>query len=515
MLQTSSMPSRPIRVKCKNEQGKTNTLPEDRRYFQKQVGGTTHLFFGLGPNPARVAEFVPPDAPVFFLECSRLESQMCEHWRAAIPENFQAISTSELGRVLASRPTIWTYQPGTKIFPTFWSHIQALAAGFDFRPKPAQTVMLAASETALIKRELQNAFARAGLGVQNITHTPDTAQLLSLLQEKTPLFWLSINFSGLDPLGENIALLRHCGVPVLTWCVDNPFHLLSQQKSELWKTCELLVTDKWFVPRLRHLGAKAWHLPLATDPNIFAPAPDLPQQDGIYFVGSSSFPKKNKFFAGCTLNPGLEQEARQMMRTGNRPDLDWWLKKEGEPPEWFNANWRQRGFAAESMSLAWRRYVLATLSEQETPHIYGDKEWKQLVPKANLRAGVDYYAALPKLYATAEFSLNLTSLQLPHGLTQRHFDTWAAGGFLLTDASPGLDIFPDRLTRPIRFSTPQQALGKIAALRSAPELKQELRLAWQQEILARHTYLHRVQNILEIVKNGEKEKTLVSPHKER
>ncbi len=204
-----------------------------------------------------------------------------------------------------------------------------------------------------------------------------------------------------------------------------------------------------------------------------------------------------------------------MMRTGNRPDLDWWLKKEGEPPEWFNANWRQRGFAAESMSLAWRRHVLTRLSEQETTRIYGDREWERLVPAARARAAVDYYAALPALYATAEFSLNLTSLQLPCGLTQRHFDVWAAGGFLLTDASPGLDLFPGHLVRPISFSTPQQATHKIAALRAAPALRQELRLAWQQEILARHTYLHRVQNILEIVKNGEKEKTLVSPHKER
>lgn len=499
MSQTSSMPSRPVRVKCKNEQGKTNTLPEGRRYFQKQPGGKTNLFFGLGPNPAQTAAYIPPDTPVFFLECPHMQAQMNENWFTAVPENFQAINANELGPVLKTQPTLWIYTPAVKAFPTFWNQIKALAAGFDFCPKPAQTVMLAASDRSLIKKELQKAFFQAGLAVQNVTHTPDTVQLLCLLRQQTPLFWLSINFSGLDSRGENIALLQQCGVPVLVWCVDNPFHLLSQHTSELWQQCVLLVTDKWFVPHLRQLGASAWHLPLATDPNIFTPAPDLPPQEGLLFVGSSSFPGKNKFFAGCTLNPQLEQKARQMMLTGKRPNLDWWLKKEGMPRAWFSPDWRQRGFAAESMSLAWRRHVLTTLSEQETTRIYGDRDWERLVPAAQARAAVDYYAALPTLYATAEFSLNLTSLQLPCGLTQRHFDVWAAGGFLLTDASPGLDLFPDHLVHPISFSTPQQAIHKIATLRAAPALQQELRLAWQQEILGRHTYLHRVQNILEIV----------------
>ena len=114
--------------------------------------------------------------------------------------------------------------------------------------------MLAASDRSLIKKELQNAFFQAGLAVQNVTHTPDTVQLLCLLRQQTPLFWLSINFSGLDSLGENIALLQQCGVLVLVWCMNNPFHLLSQHTSELWQQCVLLVTDKWFVPHLRQLG---------------------------------------------------------------------------------------------------------------------------------------------------------------------------------------------------------------------------------------------------------------------
>ena len=44
---------------------------------------------------------------------------------------------------------------------------------------------------------------------------------------------------------------------------------------------------------------------------------------------------------------------------------------------------------------------------------------------------------------------------MSEALTQRHFDVWAAGGFLLTDRTPGLDIFPRELVEPIVLRPPR------------------------------------------------------------
>jgi spore maturation protein CgeB len=111
---------------------------------------------------------------------------------------------------------------------------------------------------------------------------------------------------------------------------------------------------------------------------------------------------------------------------------------------------------------------------------------------------VDYYARLPGIYARARYSLCLTSLQLPQGLNQRHFDIWMAGGLCLTDASPGLDLFPRELTRPVTFRAP----GDIARITRELERagnREALIASWREHLLERHTYAHRVRDILERV----------------
>ena len=67
--------------------------------------------------------------------------------------------------------------------------------------------------------------------------------------------------------------------------------------------------------------------------------------------------------------------------------------------------------------------------------VVGDKGWKHHLPpgppETPLLPPVDYYTTLPGLYRAASYTFNVTSLLLPGGLTQRHFDVWRAGGFLL------------------------------------------------------------------------------------
>jgi spore maturation protein CgeB len=87
-------------------------------------------------------------------------------------------------------------------------------------------------------------------------------------------------------------------------------------------------------------------------------------------------------------------------------------------------------------------------------------------------------------------------MQLPAGLTQRHFDVWCAGGLLLTDANPGLAIFPGELTAPVTFTAPDELMPLFASHRADASTAQDLRHAWQELLLAEHTYAHRVDTIL-------------------
>ena len=117
----------------------------------------------------------------------------------------------------------------------------------------------------------------------------------------------------------------------------------------------------------------------------------------------------------------------------------------------------------------------------------------------SLRPPVDYYVRLPGVYAAAPFSLNMTSFLLPHGLNQRHFDVWAAGGFCLMDDSPGLALFPEELTKEVRFARPGEIPGLIARFTADAGEKARLARRWREHILAEHTYEKRMRRMLETV----------------
>jgi len=100
------------------------------------------------------------------------------------------------------------------------------------------------------------------------------------------------------------------------------------------------------------------------------------------------------------------------------------------------------------------------------------------------------------MYRSAAVTLNVTGMQLPAGLTQRHFDVWCAGGFLISDANPGLQIFPQELVEPIRYSRPDEIRALFTRFHPESDEKRELRNAWRKCILADHTYANRVAAII-------------------
>ncbi len=134
--------------------------------------------------------------------------------------------------------------------------------------------------------------------------------------------------------------------------------------------------------------------------------------------------------------------------------------------------------------------------------IVGDAGWHALLPGAQIFPPVDYYTALPDLYASAGVVLNITSLLLPQSLSQRHFDVWATGGTLFSDATPGMDIFPASLTEPICLYGPEDFWPRWDEARSHPSQMADLRRAWREHLRAAHGYEHRVRRICEVAGIG-------------
>lgn len=500
------MQIRPRRVQVVNEIGLTQSLPSGPKHFDRMGQGKQDLFLGLGPEPGKLSEYFPSVKQALYVECPEFERQMPPEWKKSIPAGFTRLAPGDLTPALARTCTVRRYLRNMRIFPCFWGPLWAICAlphHVDV-PTPDKPVLwLPGEHSDLLTRELNLAFRAEGYEVVRpaLDRDDSPVELPWRLTKDRPKLFFSVNFKGLESFGGLHYLLRRAGARVAVWCVDNPFHLLTGIKSRYWTELDLFVTDDWFIEPLKRLGAKSvHHLPLAASPALFKDN-DAPSahglEDRLVFVGRSEFPQKKEFFAGIQRDETLWPEARAMLTQGLRPDFGWWMQRLGIETPWPGNEVRRAGFMAEETGRRWRSLCLIAAGHGMV--VYGDENWRALLEGGvDVRPPVDYYGALPSVYARAAACLNMTSPLLPHGLTQRHFDVWAVGGFLITDNTPGLHIFPSELVREVTFDKPSEIPDLFARYRSAAA-RTGLTKAWQTLILAEHTYTQRVRKVLKVL----------------
>lgn len=525
---------RPKRMQMRSELGGMLTLPEGESTFEcfprSAAPNAPVLFLGLGPTPECAATLLQGTAnhaaPIYYIEAGRFQAQTPKGWVKSIPPSWTSLGEAErpetreaLSSLLDEKPpqTIYFYKHNLRLFPEIWAPI---LASLQKIPRPdasaAASVWLPGGEGALLGKELAGAFQKAGFVTKNIDPKLGAQSrsrgLAPLLKERRPTLYFSVNFQGLDAFGESYHTLRQSGAAVAVWCVDNPWHQLSALRSGFWKSCPLFVTDASFIAPLKAHGAEqVFHLPLAAALGVGAEQPKQIKelQEQVVFVGRSEFPNKGSFFAGVQTPDKAEERAEALLLQGARPDFDWWVKQLEIAPLWPGKQVRRAGFAAEQSAQKWRARVLQSVAKHRNLSVFGDENWRPLLAagldaerfkQVGFHAPVDYYQGLASVYSSAKYSLNMTSLLLPAGLTQRNFDVWSAGGFLLTDETPGLSIFPRELVAPVVFNPPLEENGPLKIMETVearPEVRRGLARDWRDVIHSEHTYAQRVQTVLQ------------------
>ena len=532
-------PDRPGRERLADEQGRMLTLAHGLEAYtclaQGKVSGSGVLVLGLGPDAgAGLASQLNGTEDVLWLECPAFVQGMEARkpgWRGAVPHHWHAVDLAQAVRAAVGRQIYW-YRQNLRLFPSFWGPAlgQVQAALLHGQASPAQqcSVLLPGHESTLLHRELRTAFAAKGWDVRELPPTGDAGTALhAVLREERPALCFSVNGRGLDAEGVAFSLLQACGVPVALWFVDNPWHILSAWRQPWWRGAQLFVTDASFVQPLRAAGAaRVAHLPLAAAQHMWqagavqgssATLEKEKPASMVGFVGRASFPDRDKFFAAASVPEDVLEKALGMLQNAEhegyparvgqesadgRPHFQWWAQQLSVPL-WPGHAVRRAGLGAERCATAWRVCWLREALSCGLD-VYGDSEsWKSLLPTGaavHFHPAVDYYNTLPAVYARTPYSLNVTSLLLPAGLTQRHFDVWAAGGFLCSDATLGLNIFPQELTREICVPGPTGLPEALRRWENSPALRRDLQKAWQALIRAAHGYTHRVNTVLEALR---------------
>lgn len=491
---------RPQRLVIRDETGRERTLSAGKEAFLVSGPGSEPVFLGLGPDPALAAACLPPGGDAFYMECPAFAAAMPDRWREAIAPHFRPLAPEELTPARIARSRFYLYRQNLRLFPSFWGAIWARIQ-LALLPAPPATadrdgpVLLVRTPNGLLEPELARALEACGRTVTALPVEDTVTVLREILARQTPALFLCVNGAGLDADGLTASLVAAAGVPLAIWFVDNPFHVLGRFRAPFWKRAHLFVTDDWFLPKLRDLGAASvHHLPLAAGHHFLTARPDPSLAGRLLYVGRSAFAARDAFFAGCEPPQDLAAAAQDMLSYGERPDFGWWAQALSLSAFWPGKAVRQAGWGAEAAGLSWRVSCLTAAAEASLA-LYGDAGWTTILPQIAVHPPVDYYGALPGLYAGAAVTLNLTSLLLPHGLTQRHFDVWAAGGILLSDATPGLDLFPPDLVSPIVFRRPDEIAPRARELAGNTALT----AAWREHILAAHTYEQRITKLLDAV----------------
>lgn len=483
--------------------GKLFSLPANENHYREIANnGNDILLLGVGPDVVELPfikkameagkNFFWHQSPLF----SEISRKPLHSSRFEIPHSWREIESRDIPGIFKNARAYF-YKPALRVDPDFWGpflgQLESLCAKFA-KASGRKLACLPGNSAQLMHLELEEALATSGFDVLecNFSKFPDKFHSLPA----KPDIFISINLRGFDPEGRIFHYCQALNIPVAIWMVDNPWHLLSSLRLPWWKEAAIFVTDASFIKDMRAQGAKNVHfLPLAASSHMFVNG--ALQVGTPVFVGRSEFPDKKKFFAAAACPHNTMLEAKKLLTGGELPDFHWWQNKIGETP-WPGFASRKVGLGAEDCSCLNRRRWLKAGIEAGL-EIYGDKGWQKLLPGAILHDPVDYYGRLPQIYAGALAILNITSLLLPQSLSQRHFDVWAANGFLLSDPTRGLEIFPAELVEPIRIHRPEDLREKLAWLASFPAARCELSSAWREHILGSHLYTHRIAKIMEIV----------------
>lgn len=491
--------SRPARIRLPDFSGKMLTLPGGAaswRLIGEPKDNGDYLILGLGPKGEPPLD-IPDNAQVYWLEAPAISEAI----KAAAPPHWQQADIDEAIK-LASACNVYFYMPGSQLAPDFWPGLLAeieLAASPSFATANNTRAWLPGNNTMLLHQELRQALHQCGFEhIYEASSTPTASVLREIFANGIPKIAISVNCRGLDAEGRIFSLCQALGIKIAIWFVDNCWNILSSIPLPWWKQACLFVTDKSFLDSLRAYGAENAHfLPLAGSPHMAEAKAVSCKKDKPLFVGRSAFPDKGKFFAGVHIEHEIWNKAVELLQNGQSPDFHWW-GKECNKSLWPGKAGRIPALGADNCS-ALRRSLWLSAATAHGLRIVGDNGWRNLLPAAKIYPPVDYYGSLPRLYANAECCLNITSLLLPESLSQRHFDVWLAGGYLLSDPTRGLDIFDQGLVENMKLENPGQFGERLDWLKSNPARRQELIGAWRRLIISRHLYAHRIRKILEII----------------
>lgn len=324
------------------------------------------------------------------------------------------------------------------------------------------------------------------------------------LVEVRPDFILSINLSGMDVDGMLARFFADLKVPHATWFVDDPRTILMGRTDFASDHAVALTWEGTYIDYLSQCGfAAVKTLPLALDENVFLIPSNGEPCHPPAFVAHSMVDYAEREWEAVRARPALLAAVNQAFAEGrvNRACFGAGVESVlGAVASQFDAEDLRRAelvFFIEGTRRL-RRDLVETLAT-EGLMVRGDEAWQAIAPQ-QWGPGLSYTGELAPFYRDCVVNLNSTSIQMATAVNQRVFDCPGAGGFLLTDNQASLADLFDVESEVAMYNTLEEARMQLQWFAERPEARKEIAARARKRILGEHTYRHRLEEIVKVLK---------------
>ncbi len=369
-----------------------------------------------------------------------------------------------------------------------------------------------------LKKEILNAIKTLGHDVVSISGNREEkvgrllGRVVKTIIDSRPDFILAINHMGFDEEGILASFLSSIEMPVAVWYVDSPNIIVRAYRRNVSDNTVIFLWDHSYIDDMRAAGFKhVYYLPLATDRSIFRPLrlskkAYRKHHSRVSFVGNSMLDACRK--QAGKIPHGFHDIMESLAETLSRERMS--FEKlcssydEGTTEKLDQLT--EKDLRELEAAIYWKATLINRLRainrlREFTPVIYGDSGWRELLDEAfEIRGKVDYYQGLPVVYNSTDVNFNTTSLQMPEAVNQRVFDVPACGSFLITDYQKALEELFEPGREVITYEDPEEIPELVRYYLDHPRERQRVALAARRRVLAEHTYLHRLQRIVEIMR---------------
>ena len=374
-----------------------------------------------------------------------------------------------------------------------------------------------------IRREFANAncmIENMGwpFGTEDMRENEDLCNaLVQRIHESNCDFVFSLNFFPVAAKG-----CYECGVKYVSWVYDTPY-LLLYSKHIKYDTNIVLLFDKSLYLEFRKQELNnVFYFPMAAPVDVYD---EIHAENGVKyesdvsFVGSTYQENRQDFYqlienASPFVKGYLDAVINMQKEVYGSFFLDKVLKgnvleelqricpipkgeDEWESDEWLYANY----FLARKLTGLQRVEILQMLSEDYRLKVYAPEDVEGLNKGCKCNS-VDYVNEMPLVFKNSKINLNMTLRSIQSGIPLRAMDIMGCGGFLLTNYQADFEDYFEAGVDYVYYTDNEDLLCKVAYYLEHDEERKLIARNGYEKVKANHTYRHRIQSILEMVKES-------------